>query len=232
MQVNALKNADGNLVNTQLFREEALHFLKYGYYCPDPRDSPAWIEYWSEQLRRCSDGYSSGGLSITGNHYGYMNFGQIKLTKEFIDAEEKVTASKNANRRNLKSKRGAAKTVTFPDFWDLDYNYFHVIDIARWGATIEYLESLNLEVIIAPDYLNGGWHVIVGKSRRKGFSYKNGFLLANAYNTIPNSVSVVGAYDKAYLYPEGTMKMASDYVNFFNEHTGWGKARDTGWKTI
>lgn len=226
MQVNGLKNADGILVNTRMFSEEAQHFLKYGYYCADPWGSPAWEQYWDEQIKRCSEGYSSGGLTITGNHYGYLNFGQIKLTKEFLEAEEKVITDKNKDRRQVKDRRGAAKVVTFPDFWDLDYNYFHVLDIARWGCSLEYYQSLGLEIYIEPDYLNGGWHVIVGKSRRKGFSYKNGFLLANAYNTIPNSVSIVGAYLKEYMYPEGTMKMANDYVNFFNEHTGWAKARE------
>jgi hypothetical protein len=225
MQVNALKNSDGIFVNTEGLREEALHFLKYGYYCADPWESPAWTQYWEEQINRCINGYSSGGLKITGDHYGYLNFGQIKLTKEFEDLAEAV-ASKNTRTRTVGKRKGAAKDVTFPSFWDLDYNYFWTLDIARWGATIEEYEALGLEVIIEPDYLNGGWHMIVGKSRRKGFSYKNGFLLANRYNTVRNSVSVVGAYVKEYMYPEGTMKMASDYINFFNEYTGWAKARE------
>ena len=125
-----------------------------------------------------------------------------------------------------KSSKGAAKDVTFPSFWSSDYNYFHVVDIARWGATAEYLEGLGLEVEILPDYLNGGYHIIVGKSRRKGYSYKNGWVAANNYNCIENSVTIIGAFDKKYLYPEGTMQMANNYVNFFNEHTGWAKARD------
>ena len=227
-QVNALRNPDGMFVNTQTLREEALHFLKYGYYCPDPKGSPDWTKYWDEQLTRCIDGYTSGGLYITGDHYGYLNFGQIKLTEEFKKAEEAVIADKiltPQQRRRLQSK-GAEKTVTFPSFWSSDYNYYHVVDIARWGADIEYLKGLGLEVEILPDFLGGGFHIIVGKSRRKGYSYKNGWVAANRYNTIENSITIIGAFDKKYLYPEGTMKMANDYVNFFNEHTGWAKARD------
>jgi hypothetical protein len=227
-QVNAIRNPDGYFVNTECFREEAKHFLKYGYYCADPWGSPAWKDYWDEQLKRCIDGYSSGGVYITGNHYGYLNFGQIKLTEEFLEAEQKVIADKKLTpqqRRRLQSA-GAEKIVTFPSFWSLDYNYFHVLDIARWGADLEYLEGLGLEVIILPEYLGGGYHVIVGKSRRKGFSYKNGWIAANNYNTIENSVTIIGAFDKKYLYPEGTMNMVNNYINFFNEHTGWAKARD------
>jgi|FLOH01.1.fsa_nt_gi hypothetical protein len=234
-QVNAIRNPDGIFVNTNCFREEALHFLKYGYYCADPWNSPAWKDYWDEQLRRTIEGYSSGGVYITGNHYGYLNFAQIKITPEFKKAQEgigneRITAEKDPVKRRILQKMlsgsGAQKDVTFPSFWSMDYNYFHVIDIARWGADIEYLEGLGLEVQILPDYLNGGYHIIVGKSRRKGFSYKNGWIAANNYNTIEDSVTIIGAFDKKYLYPEGTMKMTNDYINFFNEFTGWAKARD------
>ena len=227
-QINAIRNPDGIFINTNCFREEALGFLKNGYYCADPWGSIAWKDYWTEQLTRCQDGYSSGGVQITGNHYGYLNFGQIKLTPEFIKAGEDVVADKHLTpqQRRKVQGQGAAKIVTFPSFWSLDYNYYHVLDIGRWGADKEYLEGLGLEVTILPDHLNGGYHIIVGKSRRKGFSYKNGWIAANNYNTIENSVTIIGAFDKKYLYPEGTMKMANDYVNFFNEHTGWAKARD------
>ena len=228
-QINAERNPDGIFINTNCFREEALHFLKYGYYCPDPYGSPAWKDYWEEQQRRNIEGYSSGGLYITGNHYGYMNFGQIKITPEFAKYNKDVVAdSKNLTpqqRRRIQGI-GAEKIVTFPSFWSSDYNYFHVMDIARWGADTDYLKGLGLEVTILPDYLKGGYHVIVGKSRRKGYSYKNGWVAANNYNNIESSVTIIGAFDKKYLYPEGTMKMANDYVNFFNEHTGWAKARD------
>ena len=236
--INAIKNEDGIFINTSCFKEEANHFLKYGYYCPDPWGSPAWIDYWQEQLGRCISGYSSGGVKITGHHYAYMNFGQIKISKDFrgkeVDNINKEISYAVKHGKTIKDARsslsqqrtGAQKIVTFPDFWSLDYNYFHVVDIARWGTTIEQLEALGLEVIILPDYLNGGYHLIVAKSRRKGFSYKNAFIAANMYNTIRNSVTIIGAFDIKYLYPEGTMKMATDYLNFFNEHTGWVKSRD------
>ncbi len=177
-QVNAVRNPDDIFVNTQTFREEALHFLKYGYYCPDPWGSPAWKDYWGEQLNRCKNGYSSGGAYVTGNHYGYLNFAQIKITPEFKKLQqeaglEMIVAEKDPVKKRILQKKlsgvSAEKEVTFPSFWSMDYNYFHVLDIARWGADLKYIESLGLEVIILPDALNGGWHVIIGKSRRKGY---------------------------------------------------------------
>lgn len=206
-KLQAVRNPQGLWINTALFSEEAIHFKKHGYYCADPRLSPSWREYWDEQLRRCKEGYIIGGVRITGHHYNYLNFTQIKRTK--------VLKGNIAN-----------KVVDFPDFWDGDYNYFHCLEIARNGCTLEEYKELQLSVIIRPEFLVGGYHMIVGKARRKGYSYKNGSICANIYNTIPNSTTLIGAFLKEYLFPEGTMSMASEYINFYNEYCGWGKARE------
>ena len=88
------------------------------------------------------------------------------------------------------------------------------------------LHRLGLRVKPHLDYLDGGYHMIVGKSRRKGYSYKDGAICANVYNTQRNAQIIIGAFEKKFLYPKGTMGMASDYLNFLNEHTGWAKSRD------
>ena len=88
------------------------------------------------------------------------------------------------------------------------------------------LYRLGLKVQPHLDYLDGGYHMIVGKSRRKGYSYKDGAICANVYNTQRNAQIIIGAFEKKFLYPKGTMGMASDYLNFLNEHTGWAKSRD------
>ena len=88
------------------------------------------------------------------------------------------------------------------------------------------LNRLELRVKPHLDYLDGGYHMIVGKSRRKGYSYKDGAICANVYNTVRKAQVIIGAFEKKFLYPKGTMGMASDYLNFLNEHTGWAKSRD------
>lgn len=232
MQIDAIRNPDGFFVNTECFKEEGKHFTKYKYYTPDPWGSPGWRSYWEEQLKRCKEGYSTGGVKITGHHYHYLNFSPIQVA---VQLSEKV----------------AKKINTMPDFWDGDYNYFWGLDIARYGildvgittpedkATIiamptlekaqalkRELEKLQLEIRIEPDFLTGGFHVVVGKARRKGYSYKNGAICANTYNTQEDSLTIIGAFDKKYLYPKGTMGMATNYLNFMNKHTGWRKSRE------
>lgn len=200
-----------NFVNTSEFCREADHFMKYGYYCPDPEGSAGHYEYWQEQLRRCKEGYTVGGVHITGHHYNYLNFTQIKKTVE--DSPE----SKGAR------KKRATKKLAFPDFWDGDYEYFHLLDIAFHGCSKQYYDDLSLETIIHPEWLDGGHFLLIGKARRKGFSYKNAAVSANAYNTIPSSYTMLLAYTSEYLYPKGIMTMSLNNLNFYNKHTAWRK---------
>lgn len=203
-----IREENGKWINSDVFRAEALRFQKYGYFCPDPWGSTGWMEYWEEQLKRCKEGYEVDGERITGHHYMYLNFCQIQIV-------QKVEGSK-----------ASKKYTTFPDFWDGDYDYFWSLEIARNGILKENLERLKLKVKPHPDHLGGGYHMIVGKSRRKGYSYKNGAICANYYNTERKAQVIIGASEKKFLYPKGTMGMTSDYLNFLNEHTGWRKSRD------
>lgn len=101
-----------------------------------------------------------------------------------------------------------------------------ILKTQRDDISEQVLKRLNLQVKPHLDYLDGGYHMIVGKSRRRGYSYKDGAICANVYNTERNAKIIIGAFEKKFLYPNGTMGMASDYINFLNEHTGWAKSRD------
>ena len=190
------------LANTQEFSRAGKHFLEHGFYCGDPQGSAAYFEYWAEELRRCTEGYSVGDVTITGHHYFYLNYVQIKLTD-----------------------KGNKKIVSFPNFWDGDYEYFWLQEIARNGIDPVDYERLNLSTFVDKAHMDGSRHLIVGKARRKGFSYKNAALVTNTFNTERNSYTLLCAFDKKYLYPKGIMAMVTDNMNFLNEHTGWAKRR-------
>lgn len=197
-KTNYVRNPEGMWVNVAPLREEAQKYLKYKRYCPDPYKSPGWFRYWKEQKRRCVEGYSVGGIKITGHHYFYLNFCPIWKVEQV--------------KGNV-----ADKVYSFPDFWDGDYHYFWALEIARRGATQETLDELNLNMLeFDPTCLKGGYHMIVGKSRRKGYSYKNAAICSNTFINVTGSISLIGAFDKKYLYPEGTMGMASSYLNLLN----------------
>lgn len=67
-----------------------------------PQGSYEYVEWWEEQYRRCMEGYSAGGTSITGLHYYYLNFWPIR---------RKVEGS-------------AGKRMANPRFLDMDHLFF------------------------------------------------------------------------------------------------------------
>ena len=230
MHTDHIRTPQGLWINTQAFREEALNFQKTGVYTPDPWGSPAWVEYWEEQRRRILYGYEVSGAKITGEHYFYLNFCPISRAED------------------VNSKR-SKKVLDFPDFWDGDYNYFWVREIARKGVLeailgtdqldlierIEgledadhreekikkYLDSLHLHVVINPKHYMGGLNLVVGKSRRRGYSYKTASTAVRNYLTNPNSLWIMAAYESRFLFPKGLMTMALNYINFINNHTAF-----------
>jgi hypothetical protein len=169
-------------INTREFESEARKFLKTGTYINAPRGTFAYREYWEEQTRRCKEGYTVAGIRITGEHYFYLNFSQIKATV----------------------KEGGVKRtrLTFPKFLDVDYYFFHEKEKAR----------LNDQGLI------------VAKSRRKGFSFKNSSLCAYNFIFLRDSTSIIGAYLDEY--SQATMYMTLDVLNFVNKNTAWAKRRN------
>lgn len=101
-----------SFVNTKLFSEEAQNFQRDGYYTSSPPGTYGHREYWDEQTKRCLEGYSIGGIRITGLHYFYLNFYRMKAT--------------------IKVGKIERKTLTFPRFLDMDYYAFHEIEQGRF----------------------------------------------------------------------------------------------------
>jgi hypothetical protein len=240
--MNSIRQADGKWIDSSVFRQEAIRFAKHGYFCPHPWGTASWQNYWETQLERCREGYRVGNHAITGHHYMYLNFTQIEIAK--IDDEDSIIAEKETKppdfwdgdydyywaieiaKSGLLTKSTQARLfLTKDEIKAVDNKELSDLQIKelKWDIL---KKRMILGVTPHPDYLDGGNHVIIGKSRRKGFSYKNGAICANVYNTERKKQIVIGAFEKKFLYPTGTMGMATDYLNFLNEHTGWKKSRD------
>ena len=242
VKLHSVRNPDGKFVDTSVFREAGSTFMKLGYYTADPWGSPAWFDFWTEERRRCLEGYVVDGVMIPGEYYFYLNYCPIQKSE--------------------KTGNGIGQKISgFPDFWDGDYNYFWVREIARNGVLmnnpnytdeekeeiynlepkerekklVEILDGLHLMFKIVPsiekdgirvENLLGGKDVIVLKSRRKGFSFKNASVGVNNFFHRPGKYTMLMAYDKKYLYPKGIFGMSMSYINFVNEHTAWKAPSD------
>ena len=240
--VSYLKNKQGIFVNTDAFKETSNHWMKTGKYCNELWGTPDWKDFWITEKKRIMFGQTISGVTITGEHYNYLNYCPIQKSEDLGGGIGR-------------------KVKGFPDFWDGDYNYFWIREIARNGILknhpnltpkekvdiyymepvarekelVRLVEELNLMYDILPsktvegirtDYLLGGHDVIVLKSRRKGFSFKNAAVGARNFQHMPTSYTMLMAYEKKYLYPKGIFNMTMSYINFVNEHTAFRMPSD------
>lgn len=217
-ELTMFQTEDIAFCNTSEFSKTGREYIKTGKYTQaHPKyDSREYNAFWDEEERRCIEGMTLPGklikgtngeyklqdIHITGEHYGYLNYAEIKRSKDF-EVKKGILYSPNGEAINKSNSSAAVKEFSFPAFWDGDYYFFKAVELCR----------------------QVGKHLVVGKARRKGYSYKNGWMVANKANLYRRSTSVVGAYDSASLFDDGTMTKVDNYLNFINKHTDWNKRR-------
>lgn len=155
-------------------------------YCPFPEGTPSYYEYWDEQEEYIKNGYSWPGPTghqqkIHGLHYLYLNYCPIHDKKK--------------------------KTVTFPDFWALDADYFNELGVV-------------LGLVPEPDPFRP---VVfeVSKSRQTGASLKGTVPLLYNMCFVPFSKNYLGTYlsDDA----EKTCNMFLTYFYHAQRYAEFGK---------
>lgn len=200
--------------DTIKFSETAQTYLKTGKYTQATVGTPAYKEFWDKEIERCKNGYKIGKIRITGRHYFYLNFCLIKK----VDFDEKGRATKTSHKKQ------------FPNFYDADYEFFWLKEIAKWGISEKELKELNLES--KPLDLDGSKNLILAKARRKGYSYKNAALALYEYTFEPNSLTLILASDKKYLFGgRATMDMIRIMSDFINDNVpGLKRSRLTSTK--
>ncbi len=97
-------------VKTSEFQDRAKFFMANKCYTTHLKGTAAYQDFWKEEDFKCRFGMTnSKGISITGPHYFYLNYVQIK-------SEDKAV------------KR---KLNQFPRFLAIDYDYFWILDKCR-----------------------------------------------------------------------------------------------------
>jgi len=108
----------------------------------------------------------------------------------------------------VKNKHGVMvkdhiKKKDFPYFYDYDRAFFEAV---------EECERV-------------GKHLVVLKSRRKGYSFKCASMLCRNFYLIPDSKSYALASETEFLIRDGILTKAWDFMDFIDEHTAWTKKR-------
>lgn len=85
--------------------------IRTGRYCAYPAGTKKYNDFWTEEHRRCNEGFSSHGYRITGDNYFFLNYYRLK------DTDVKVA--------------GSGRTAGFPQFFSKQYEYFHYIELCE-----------------------------------------------------------------------------------------------------
>lgn len=94
------------------FTEAADHYRKFGRYTDYYPDTYKWQQHWTEEIRRCTYGYTVGKYTITGQNYFFLNY--YRLLSPIV-AEGSV----------------AQRAEDFPIFVNKQYEYFHYLDMCK-----------------------------------------------------------------------------------------------------
>ena len=182
-------------VNTQTFRESALYWEKHRKYDDGVPGTTYHREYWKREIDRCINGYTSGGVRISGYYYHYLNYCRIAVTEKTYGEVHKSKA-KNA-------KVVGERTEKFPDFWDVDFSYFTCVDICERGISLEEYEKIPIALNINVESLGGACHLVWLKPRGVGASWKAASMAERNYALIRGSKTYMLANDKTFLTEDG-----------------------------
>lgn len=153
--------------DSSVFSPAAAFFRKHKRYTFFMEGTLDYENFWDEEEKRCINGYTVGGVRVTGRHYFYLNYCMIKLMP---------TCPKTGH---ILSKN---KVKDFPRF--LDHNYYFFLELEKnlaegpWKSVPKYGQ-------------------ITVKGRRKGHTYLiSGGVYAYNYTFIPDSNSILAAGEK------------------------------------
>lgn len=170
-----------HFVNSKEFSYLATIFNETGFYTHLQEGTQAYIDFWKDVKDKCINGFTnSSNIKVTGHHFFYLNFCRIS---KYDDVTGK-------------------KIEGFPNFIDLDFDYFHMI---------EYCEK-NQKCLIAL------------KGRRQGWSYKAAAICAWEFTFFPGSSSIIGTFLSSFGLE--TMRMTIENLNWLNENTEFRKQRN------
>ena len=87
-------------------------FLRTGHYCQFRFGSKLFADFWTEEYRRCREGLTVNGYTVTGDNYFFLNYYQL------MD----LTST---------TKAGEGRSYDFPRFFVKQYEYFHYLELCK-----------------------------------------------------------------------------------------------------
>ena len=185
---------DDMFVNTHLFTEMADFFRKNGVYTHYKEDSIPYRQLRKREEYRRIHGYSAPCLRRNGIIKEVRITGSMYNYLNYTNMER---LDESSVKSNLKTNVGKKK-YDFPRFIDAQFWTFHIMEFCE----------------------RNGFHLIIDKTRRGGFSYIMAADSANKINLSPKKVVIHVAFDKKYLTVTGGLSdFAMKNLRFYETRT-------------
>ena len=181
-------------VNTNLFYEVADYYRKHKIYTTYKEDSIPHRQFRKREEYRRKHGYTAPCLLCPDG-----SIRNVRITGDHYNflnyTRIEQLDEKSIKRGNVNT---AVKHYDFPKFFDAQFWMYHVLEFAR----------------------NNGFHILIDKTRRGGFSYMMASTSANAVNSLSRKVVINVAVDKKYLTMTGGLTdFAINGLKFYEEKT-------------
>lgn len=187
-------NPNVKFINTDLFREMAIYYDKYNSYTSYKEDS-----LLHRQLRRREEYRRKHGFTAPCLLYPDGSIHDVHITGNHYNFLN-YTKMEQLDEKSIKrgAKNTASKKYDFPKFLDSQYWVFHVMEFAE----------------------KNGFHLLIDKTRRGGFSYMMASDSANTINVKSHKVVIHVAYDSKYLIMTGGLSdFTINSLKFYEECT-------------
>lgn len=187
-------NTNIKFVNTYLFYEVADFYRKNNVFCPFKVDSIRHRQFRKREQYRRDNGFTAPCLLMPDG-----SIKDVRITGAHYNFLN-YTRMKQLDESSI--KRGntnvAKKEYDFPKFIDSQFWMFHVMEFAE----------------------NNGFHLIIDKTRRGGFSYMMASDSSNRINCRPRRTAIHVAADNKYLtQTDGLTDFTVNNLKFYEEKT-------------
>lgn len=158
------------LEDMDYFRPAAIYFQQHGCYThlyPNRNPQSEYSKYWTEERRRCLEGYvrESDGEWISGYNYFYWNYSPIQKDVAIGEANEDGS---------IQSER----ITEFGDIWDSDYWYFHYIEQGeRAGKHGDVLKCRGRGYSFKGGSMDARNAILIVKSKSYSFAFEKEYLI-------------------------------------------------------
>ena len=84
-----ITETEGLDFNPEWFTEARETFLKTGHYCSYYPGSKLYRDFWNEEYKRCKEGLTINGYTLTGFNYYFLNYYQLPNTEQDIAGDSR-----------------------------------------------------------------------------------------------------------------------------------------------